>query len=170
MLYQEAAAAGTYVDMANNTSSPATGSHLLFTDSDDYVRAHHVTELFESLTAALAYKQPERHIDFLIDCLDTARRVGHENVFWDSFIPELSSRSSSVVTADVTRNVAQLEPITEAANVAQAQVQSAAVVEEDDASVASEVERTVYEPFFFNIYGQNAAPNASTGTVNEILL
>ena len=130
-----------------------------------------MTELFESLTAALAYRRPERHIDFLIDCLDTARRVGHENVFWDSFIPELSSRSgSSVVTADVMRSVAQLEPITEAANVAQAQVQSAAVVEEDDASVASEVERTVYEPFFFNIYGQNAAPNASTGTVNEILL
>ena len=162
------------VDMASNASSRVTGNHLLATDSDDYVRAHHVTELFESLTAALAYKQPERHIDFLIDCLDTARRVGHENVFWDSFIPELSSRSSSVVTADVTRNVAQLEPITEAANVAHTHdVQpAAATAEDDDDAVTSQTERTVYKPFFFNISGQNAVPNASTGkfSVNEFLL
>ena len=74
---------------------------------DDYVRERRVTELFESLTAALAFRRPEEPVDFLLDCLDTAQRIGYRNVFWDSFIPELSTRSQSIVTDDVTTSTLQ---------------------------------------------------------------
>ena len=48
----------------------------LLKDADDYIRQHRMVELFEDLATAVAYKQPEKLEEFLIERLALYKEQG----------------------------------------------------------------------------------------------
>ena len=48
----------------------------LLKDADDYIRQHRLVELFEDLATAVAYKQPEKLEEFLIERLALYKEQG----------------------------------------------------------------------------------------------
>ena len=48
----------------------------LLKDADDYIRQHRIVELFDDLATAVAYKQPEKLEEFLIERLALYKEQG----------------------------------------------------------------------------------------------
>ena len=80
-------------------------SRLLQASSTQYLQERRITELFESLTAALVHDRPDEPIDYLLRCLRHTAEIGHQNVAFDTFLP--SPPTSRSVSAAMQRAEAE---------------------------------------------------------------
>ena len=65
----------------------------LIKEADEYIRKHRLVELFEDLASAVAYRQPEKLNEFLIQRLELKKEQGLE---------------SGIFTEDEARNIFKL--------------------------------------------------------------
>ena len=76
-----------------SSSGFALVDNNLINEADEYIRKHRLVELFEDLASALAYRQPEKLNEFLIQRLELKKEQGLK---------------SGIFTEDEARNIFKL--------------------------------------------------------------
>ena len=76
-----------------SSSGFALVDNNLINEADEYIRKHRLVELFEDLTSAVAYRQPEKLNEFLIQRLELKKEQGLK---------------SGIFTEDEARNIFKL--------------------------------------------------------------
>ena len=62
-----------------SSSGFALVDNNLINEADEYIRKHRLVELFEDLASAVAYRQPEKLNEFLIQRLELKKEQGLKN-------------------------------------------------------------------------------------------
>ena len=77
-----------------SSSGFALVDNNLINEADEYIRKHRLVELFEDLASAVAYRQPEKLNEFLIQRLELKKEQGLKSgIFTEEIAQELVSRA-----------------------------------------------------------------------------
>ncbi len=63
----------------------------------NYIQSREIPQLFEALMTGLMFKQPDNHIDYIINCLQKVKATSNNDshqVKWNAFITQPTSNSN----------------------------------------------------------------------------